>query len=156
VESSARPVRIILDSSARIPPDAALVTSAADVPTVIAITKPAPGKRVAALEAAGCIVLRCRSKSGRVSLKDLLRQLASAGATNVLVEGGGDIFGSIFDQRLADEVLAFVAPVIAGGSQAGTPVAGLGVAAMADAWGLVDASMKRSGRDILIRGRVEY
>ena len=43
---------------------------------------------------------------------------------SVLVEGGGTLLGSLFDERLVDKVYAFVAPMIFGG-RGRRPVGGL-------------------------------
>ena len=53
--------------------------------------------------------------------------------TNVLVEGGSDLLGSLFDldlkegQQLVDEAHIFVAPKFAGGAKAVSPVGGIGL-----------------------------
>jgi len=41
--------------------------------------------------------------------------------TNVLVEGGGRLLGTLFDMRAVDEVHAFIAPKFAGGATALPP-----------------------------------
>lgn len=74
--------------------------------------------------------------------------------TNVLVEGGGRLLGSLFDQQLIDELHVFVAPKIAGGEAARTPVAGIGLAEIPQ-----DASLERSEIQVIegdtyIHGRI--
>jgi diaminohydroxyphosphoribosylaminopyrimidine deaminase/5-amino-6-(5-phosphoribosylamino)uracil reductase len=49
------------------------------------------------------------------------------------VEGGGELFGSMFDERLVDRVAFFYAPMIIGGRDATPAVAGDGVANVAQA-----------------------
>jgi diaminohydroxyphosphoribosylaminopyrimidine deaminase/5-amino-6-(5-phosphoribosylamino)uracil reductase len=46
--------------------------------------------------------------------------------TNLLVEGGAEVFGAFLDVRLVDEVHVFVAPVLLGGRSALSPVGGHG------------------------------
>jgi len=46
---------------------------------------------------------------------------------SVLVEGGSILFGSLFDQKLVDKVVIFVAPIIIGGEKAKTAIGGRGV-----------------------------
>ena len=74
--------------------------------------------------------------------------------TNVLVEGGAAMFGALFDAAAVDEVHAFIAPRIVGGS-APSPVAGRGVEAMVKALGLTKFDVERCGDDVYLRGRVE-
>ena len=73
--------------------------------------------------------------------------------TNVLVEGGAEVLGSFFDAKAVDEVHAFIAPRIAGGS-AKTAVAGRGVERIADALSLAEYQIEQFGPDILIHGLV--
>ena len=58
------------------------------------------------------------------TLRAALRDLARRGIQSVLVEGGGHTLGKLFDGRLANEAVFYVAPLLAGGA---TPaVAGRG------------------------------
>jgi diaminohydroxyphosphoribosylaminopyrimidine deaminase/5-amino-6-(5-phosphoribosylamino)uracil reductase len=53
--------------------------------------------------------------------------------TNILVEGGGELLGSMFDSRLVDRAVFFYAPIIIGGRDAVPAVGGAGVARIAHA-----------------------
>ena len=74
--------------------------------------------------------------------------------TNVLVEGGGRLLGSLFDARLIDEVHVFVAPKLAGGEAAAGPIAGRGVATIAAALALEDVTMRQIDGDVYVHGRI--
>ncbi len=74
--------------------------------------------------------------------------------TNILVEGGGRLLGSLFDAQLVDEVHVFVAPTITGGAEAPTPVAGIGVEKIAQGWSLENAMLQTIGSDLYCHGRV--
>jgi diaminohydroxyphosphoribosylaminopyrimidine deaminase/5-amino-6-(5-phosphoribosylamino)uracil reductase len=74
--------------------------------------------------------------------------------TNVLVEGGAKLFGGLLDQNAIDEVHAFVAPVIAGGEAALSPIGGGGIDTMATAMRLERPSIEVIGGDIYLRGIV--
>jgi diaminohydroxyphosphoribosylaminopyrimidine deaminase/5-amino-6-(5-phosphoribosylamino)uracil reductase len=91
---------------------------------------------------------------GHVELPALLRLLAERGVLTLLVEGGGVLLGSFFDQRLVDKVHAVIAPMIIGGAGAPTAVAGRGAARMADALRLRDLSVEQLGSDMLVTGYV--
>ena len=82
----------------------------------------------------------------------LLRELGSRRMTNVLVEGGGEVFGSFFDAGLVDRVMVFVAPLIIGGADATTPVGGRGVPSVEEALRLKDPEVRKVGPDVLIEG----
>jgi diaminohydroxyphosphoribosylaminopyrimidine deaminase/5-amino-6-(5-phosphoribosylamino)uracil reductase len=85
-----------------------------------------------------------------VALLPLLEELGRRGIVTLLVEGGGVLHGSFFDQRLVDRVTAVIAPMIIG---AGAPaVAGRGAQRMADAPRLHDITVERLGEDVLVTG----
>jgi len=81
-----------------------------------------------------------------------MRELGEQKVTSVLVEGGGILLGSLFDQRLVDKVIAFVTPVIIGGEMAKTAVAGRGVEKVMDALKLENVYVERFGEDVMISG----
>src|SRR5262249_22335999 len=103
-----RPVRIVLDSSARLAPESDVVRTAADVPVLVAVTEGAPPDRRERLAAAGCEVLALPGR-GRVPLAPLLDELGRRRMTNVLVEGGGRTLGSFLDGGHVDAVEVFIA-----------------------------------------------
>ncbi|MHC4788242.1 MAG: RibD family protein [Planctomycetota bacterium] len=82
----------------------------------------------------------------------LLDELGTRGMTNVLIEGGGEVFGSFFDAGLVDRVLAFVSPVVIGGTEATAPVAGRGVQKLEEAPRIERCETLTVGPDTLIQG----
>ena len=137
------PVRIVIDSRARLPPDSQLVKSARLSPVLVVTGAGAAKARQEALEQAGVEVIRCEpsvqdratgnrssrlaSRAGGVDLPMLMEELGRRNYTNLLIEGGASIFGSCFDARLIDEVHVFIAPKLVGGQAAVTAVAGEGL-----------------------------
>jgi diaminohydroxyphosphoribosylaminopyrimidine deaminase/5-amino-6-(5-phosphoribosylamino)uracil reductase len=143
------PIRIVLDSNARIPLDSQLVKSAKERRTIVAVTESAPSSKLRKLERAGVQVIRLETSDLRV----VFEELARSGIHSILVEGGGEVHASLFESGLADEVLVVVAPKIAGGRDAVTPVEGEGLSKMAEALNLKDVTVERLGDDVLIRAR---
>jgi diaminohydroxyphosphoribosylaminopyrimidine deaminase/5-amino-6-(5-phosphoribosylamino)uracil reductase len=142
------PIRIVLDSNARLPMESQLVKSARERRTVIAVTDSAPVAKLRQLERAGVQVIRLETPDLRV----VFEELARSGIHSILVEGGGEVHASLFESGLADEVLVVVAPKIAGGRDAVTPVEGEGLSKMAEALRLKNITVERLGQDVLIRG----
>ena len=70
----------------------------------------------------------------------------------LLVEGGGVLHGSFFDQRLVDKVHAVIAPMIIGAAPAPAAVSGRGAERMADAVRLRDVTVERLGEDVVVTG----
>jgi diaminohydroxyphosphoribosylaminopyrimidine deaminase/5-amino-6-(5-phosphoribosylamino)uracil reductase len=90
--------------------------------------------------------------NGRVPLGEVLKLLAEEERISVLVEGGARVHGSVFDQELADRVVAFIAPRVVGGELAPSAVAGRGVATLAAAAPLAGVTVERAGDDIVVSG----
>lgn len=119
------PVRIVLDSKARIPITSRIISNK-DAPTFIAVTKKAPINRVDRLKEAGAKIIVC-GEGEKVNLAILLKTLKNMGIEKVLVEGGGNINWSIISQGLFDELQVTIGPFIVGGRDAITLVEGDGV-----------------------------
>ncbi len=153
IESERQPLRIVADSRGRITANARVLQGPAS--TLVATTQASPSEWRRAIESTGAEVLELPAdESGRVSLRPLLEELGRRGVLVLLVEGGGVLHGSFFDQRLVDKVHAVLAPMIIGASGAATAVAGHGAERMADALRLVDVTVERLGEDILVTGYV--
>jgi diaminohydroxyphosphoribosylaminopyrimidine deaminase/5-amino-6-(5-phosphoribosylamino)uracil reductase len=149
-------LRVVVDARARLPLDSALLRTIAAGPVLVAATEAAPEGRVAALRRAGAEVLICGSGGVGVDLEALLRALVrrERPVTNLLVEGGGRVTAAFLDAGLADRVMVFVAPKIAGGANATTPVEGEGRERMADALAVARVSAREIGPDLLLEGEL--
>ena len=147
-----QPVRIVVDSRASIGLETQLVRTAGLYRTIVAHTADADAGRLQALEDAGVELLVCRAKEGRVDVSGLLEEIGKRGIDSVLLEGGGELNASFVEERLVDEVRAFIAPKIIGGRDAKTPVEGRGFARMPDALEFTDCRMEQVGTDFLFSG----
>lgn len=146
--------RIVLDGHAALASTSRLVSTAREVPLIVATTANAPAENRSRLAAAGCEELVCEGATPREQLDWLLAELGRRRMTNLLVEGGSQVLGSLFDLRQIDEVHAFVAPRLIGGHDAPSPIAGLGLDRMAEALSLDAPTIEQCGSDVYIRGRV--
>lgn len=148
------PSRIVVDSNASLPLDSQLVRTVDEAPVIVAANSSAPTETLARLRSLGVEVLQCDSESPRVEIRDVLLELARRNMTNVLIEGGGELLGSAFDQQLIDELHVFVAPKLAGGSDATSPIAGQGLELIPESAQLHARSVEQVGDDVYIRGRL--
>jgi diaminohydroxyphosphoribosylaminopyrimidine deaminase/5-amino-6-(5-phosphoribosylamino)uracil reductase len=89
---------------------------------------------------------------GVVSLDAVLADLGQRRFTNVLIEGGAGLLGSVLDTNAADEFHVFVAPKLIGGIAAPSPFGGIGSLRMADALALERVTFEPSGADVYIHG----
>ena len=143
-----QPLRVVLDSHGRMPRDAEML----GVPggTLVAVAGDYNG-----IIREGAETVRMPAGIGGVDLRALLALLGRRDITNVLVEGGGATIGALFDLKLVDKVVAFVAPVIIGGSEAISPVGGIGIAKMEEALRLRNTEVRRFGDDVAVIGYVD-
>ena len=147
-----RASRLVVCGRKGIPEDCKLVRTAGDLPVLIAHPKEAPPDNSGVLQDMGCELVAIPGAESRVALDALLDRLGTMDMTNVLVEGGGDLLGGLFDADLVDRALAFVAPRVAGGERAVTPVGGHGVDTIAAARVLRNWDWRRVGEDLLMEG----
>lgn len=142
------PTRIILDSNARLPLSSYLIKTARRFRTIVCVSKNATQNRIKRLEDAGCEILLFN----KLNMKKVFHKLALLGFAKVMLEGGGKVNASAFEDRLVDEILVFVSPKIIGGKDAKTPVDGLGFNKMDKATLIKDYSVKKVGKDIMLKG----
>jgi diaminohydroxyphosphoribosylaminopyrimidine deaminase / 5-amino-6-(5-phosphoribosylamino)uracil reductase len=143
-------VRIVFDSRLRLPTSSFLAQTARQTPTLIATTADASTDRAAELEALGCEVLRLPSANGHPSITALLAELGRRRFTNLLVEGGSAVLGGFLDVEAIDEAHVFVAPRLAGGADARTPIGGRGVEKIADALTFPEWCVETIDGDVLL------
>ena len=71
---------------------------------------------------------------------------------SVLVEGGGEVNGAFSDSGLIDGVVAFLAPIVIGGTKAPGAVGGEGAQRLKDALRLTNLQVTRIGDDLMVSG----
>jgi diaminohydroxyphosphoribosylaminopyrimidine deaminase/5-amino-6-(5-phosphoribosylamino)uracil reductase len=146
--------RVVLDTRASLASESQLVRTAREVPVLVAAGREAPASERERLEAAGCEVFVCQGKTHPERLGELLDELGRRRMTNILVEGGSHLLGSLLDAAQIDEVHVFIAPKLAGGQSALSPIAGEGLARMFDAMAIDATEWKQVGTDVYLCGRV--
>jgi len=147
------PMRVVLDSRARLPLTARVIDSGSPSRVVVAVADEAPVERVTRLEARGVTVLSCKSRDGRVDLADLCARLFALDVTGVLLEGGSELNWAFVEAGLVDRVAIFIAPLLIGGALAPTAVGGRGLL-LPEALRLRSLEARLVGRDWLIEGDI--
>ncbi len=147
------PWRVVLDTAARTPVQARLITAATPARALIAIGERAPEERARALRDAGATVIRLPEREGRVDLTALLAALAAREVRGVLVEGGSEVAGAFVAAGLVDRVALFVAPLVLGGRAAPAAVGGPG-RSLGEAMRLGPLQVQHLGDDLLIEADV--
>ncbi len=151
------PTRVVFDTKLRIPAHSRLVESAVDVPTWVVCSADAPTEAEEVLSARGVEVLRVPSSAeGRLDAAAALRMLAAKGIVTLMVEGGAELAGSVLAGRLADELHAFVAPILLGPRGRPGAVDWAGPATPAEAPRISVATWELCGADAYVRGPLQY
>ncbi len=151
-----KPVRIVLDSSLRIPLNCQLLSTAKKVPVLVVTTEGAiqANRQQANLIAEkGAELLTIPSAEGRFNVAFLLEELSKRGVQQLLVEGGPTVITSFLTEQLADEICVYIAPKILG--QRGSASITEPMAELTDAIGLHYVDTKRFGDDIRLTGLSE-
>lgn len=148
------PIRVIMDSTLRLPPEAKVVTDG-EAPTWVFTSKSYESERRKVLEAAGVKVFETR-QTDRVDPSEVLQVLGEQLISSLLIEGGSEINGSFFEKKLVDKVITYVAPKLIGGRNAPTFLAGTGLEKMSDAVELSDVSVQTLGQDFKFVGYPVY
>jgi diaminohydroxyphosphoribosylaminopyrimidine deaminase/5-amino-6-(5-phosphoribosylamino)uracil reductase len=146
-----QPLRIVVDGRGRTPTSARIFHESGE--TLLAFGRPPSPQEREDFARLNADVMEFPSESGVINLKELLRWLGQRQITSILVEGGGIMIGSLFDQGLVDKAVVFIAPIIIGGPSM-SPVAGRGIERLADAYSLESLAVSRCGPDILVQGYV--
>ncbi len=159
------PVKVVFDTSLRIPPSARLFEPGPDgaAARVIVVAgehvlqrNPDATHLLRQLMNLGADVIFAPETDGRPDLKAALRELLSRGVTSLLLEGGGELAAAFLTAELIDRVAWFVAPTLIGGAGLPGPLGGAGAASMDDAVRLPDLEVEVVGADLLLTGHPDY
>ncbi|SPU52750.1 Riboflavin biosynthesis protein RibD [Brevundimonas vesicularis] len=116
-----QPLRVVLDSRLRTPPAAKVAGENTLILTA------AESRAIGAAK-----VVQVAAEDGRPTIPAVLKALEAAGATSLLIEGGGQVAASFLRADAVDVLEWFRAPILLGGE--GRPcVAALALAKLADA-----------------------
>jgi len=116
------PIRVVVDSRLRIPPDASVLHKGEGI-RVVACSRLADDARMCAIAPLATVI---RAGDQRVDLAVLLDELSSMGVRQLMVEGGGTLIWSLLEGGLVDEISCFIGDQIIGGVDAPTLADGTG------------------------------
>ncbi|EPC8418312.1 bifunctional diaminohydroxyphosphoribosylaminopyrimidine deaminase/5-amino-6-(5-phosphoribosylamino)uracil reductase RibD [Bacillus wiedmannii] len=154
IPNGRNPIRVILDSTLRIPMEANVVTDR-EAPTWIFTTSNHAAEKKKALENAGVKVF-VTSGEKHINLYEMLDVLGRKGVSSLLIEGGGEVNASFIENKLMDKLILYFAPKIIGGRLAPSFVEGTGITKMQDAIEFKDISFTQVGKDYRFIGYPEY
>lgn len=136
------PVRIVIDSQARLPVTSKLVATARLTPVWVV-----SAQQGSALQQAGVKVVQAPVAEGGVDLAAAFKALAAEGLTRVLVEGGATLASALLKAGLVDRLLWYRAPSVMGDGI--SAVASLGLGSLKDLARFKREETIRLGEDVL-------
>jgi diaminohydroxyphosphoribosylaminopyrimidine deaminase/5-amino-6-(5-phosphoribosylamino)uracil reductase len=140
------PVRVVLDSKLRLPPEHCLVATARDTPLWVIAAPDASAQKETALREAGVEVLRSGKGAGGLDLRKALETLAGKGITRLLVEPGPILAASFLASGLIDEAVVIRAPTTLG-PDAIDSIDGLSINALVNSLKFRIAGQEKLGAD---------
>ena len=149
------PVRIVLDSRARIPLTAKALQG--ETKTLLVAGPNADADKCHTLQRLKNVeVVKLPCEDEKIPVPALLQVLYEHEVASVLVEGGSDVLGSFLDAQIADRVYAFIAPKLVGGKTALPSIGGRGIERMSQCASVVEPELMTLGKDWLITGRIAF
>jgi 2,5-diamino-6-(ribosylamino)-4(3H)-pyrimidinone 5'-phosphate reductase len=116
------PVRIVVDSHARIPPGASVLHKGTGR-RIVAVSEQADPEKLARLRELATVIV---AGEDRVDLTKLMDELGAMNIQRVMVEGGGTLIAGLIAAGLVDEVYTFIGNIVIGGKDAPTLADGEG------------------------------
>ena len=145
-----QPLRIVVDSTLRVPLDSAVLTDGA-APTLFLTTSAAPRRRVSGvLKQGASVAILPADSEGRVDLRAALRELWRREVRTVLLEGGARMITTAIAERMVDQLTVCIAPKVLG---AGIEAVGnLDILKLDDAVTFDSGAFRPLGQDIIFEG----
>jgi len=148
-------IKVIIDSNLSTPENANIFSGPGKVVIVTLASRPGQETENRKRLSAKATILEVKEKAGQINLRDALKKLAQLQISNIIVEGGGTLIGSLFDERLVDKILFFISPKIIGGKDAVSSVMGKGVKRADQAIRLRQVKVRHFGEDMLIEADIK-
>lgn len=152
IEGKRNPVRIVLDTSLRIPEDCNLMKSITErTPVIIVCGESVDEDKKNRLTAAGAEIICVSTENGSVSIKEALKKLGERGIDGILVEGGGRVNASFVKAGKVNCVYTYIGAKIFGGTGKYSPVTGAGIDEVTEALELGAPEVMTFGDDVMIK-----
>lgn len=145
-------LRVVLDPALSLPFDRKMFR---DENVIVFYTNKASKKNIEKFKKAGIFIKYF--KDNKSVVKQGLKFLAKKGIQSVFVEGGGGVYGSIYDSFLKnkeflDKVIFYISPKIIGGKNALSVIGGNGLDKLSKVKELKNIQIEKFGNDIKLSG----
>ncbi len=148
------PVRVVMDSQLRIPLGSHLLSDEQVEKTIIATTSN-DIERIDRIKKTGAHIWQItKDEKDRISIPDLLKKMAQARMSAVMVEGGAQVNTSFLSERMVDHLVVAIAPKLIGSGI--DAIGDLGILNVDDSIQLIHTKIKKAGLDLLVSADVCY
>lgn len=154
IPNGRNPLRVIMDTSLKVPMDSNVITDK-QAETWIFTSKNHDEQKKQQLDALGIRVF-VTSSENKVDPNEVVDILGEHLVSSLFIEGGGNIHASFFESKLVDKVVLYFAPKLVGGQNAPSFLEGSGIANMADAVELENTEIEKIGKDFKFTGYPVY
>ena len=149
------PVRVILDSSLRVPLNAKVITQKSRAKTIIATLAKSKKNKIRKLQDAGAEVLIVKAAGGRVDLRDLMRKLGEQDIMSVLIEGGAEVLAAALRAGIVSKAVIFIAPMLMMGKDSLCSIGGFSPVKLKHALRLRNVTTHFVGQDIMVEAYLQ-
>ncbi len=146
------PLRIIVDTSLRIPLSAKVLNEHSGARTLIATTSQASSRKIRAVEKKNAEVMVVPQKNLKVSLSKLMQKIGEKGVSSLLIEGGGEINASALKEGIVDKMIFFISPQVMGKREAVGVFRESGLSNKGKPIFLKNVKVEQLGRDLMLEG----
>lgn len=153
IPNGRNPIRVILDSSLRLPLDAKVAVDGA-AETWIFTSQTYDRSKKEQLEHSGIRIFETSGET-RTDVNDMMQILGENVISSLFIEGGGTVNSAFLENGLIDKVVLYFAPKLVGGKNAPTFLEGSGFELMKDAVDLADGEFTKIGKDFKFTGYPE-
>lgn len=153
-ENPSDPIKVIVDTNGRTPLDCKLLIESGNK-VILGVGESIEIEKIEKYRELGATVIGAPLYKGKVDLKFLIKRLGEMGIDSLLIEGGGNIHFSAFEQGIVNKIMMYFAPKIIGGSNSKTSVEGDGFEKLLETTEIEDISVVKLGSDLLIEGYVK-
>src|SRR5690625_982519 len=131
VPGGKNPLRVILDTHLRTPTEANVVTDN-QAETWIFVGSAVPAQKIETFSIKKFVRI-IKMGSETIDVRQVLQHLAKQNISSVFVEGGATVNGSFLRERLVNQLIIYMAPIVIGGERAPNACSGEGFNHLTDA-----------------------
>ena len=142
-------IRVVVEQFLRVSPESKLVQTSDEAPVIVFASAEAKENSLKTLQSRGVEVV---AQGSVLDLKSILGELGARSVQSVLVEGGPSLASLLLEANLVNKVTFFVAPMLIGGQDAPSAIAGAGAEKIADAMRLQGIEVLQHDADVEITG----